>query len=297
MNEEIARYLQSRYRPETVTLYKREINNFLQYTRQAERANYSAIMQYIGALREQSIGISRIQMALQAIKQYYHCLLQSGKRNDHPCRYITLKDKPGKGIQLQDLFTEQELELLSERKERFKIMEIRNRVLLSLLLCQGLTTGELTQLTVNDIDLEEGVIYIKGTTLTNSRTLGLKPKQIMLLHQYLRETRPKLLSRSKNKKPDNELILTWRGNSEKGEGIHYLISTCKKLFPERNLNPRTIRQSVITNLLKQGKDVRIVQEYAGHKSPDTTEKYKQSDTEQLQQAVNKHHPLADEALA
>jgi integrase/recombinase XerD len=174
-------------------------------------------------------------------------------------------------------------------------MEARNKALISLLIYQGLTTGELTQLAVNDINLTEGIIRIKGTTLTNSRTIGLKTKQIMLLHRYIQEIHPRLLSRNKGNCQlsiaNCPLLLTWRGTPENGEGIHYLIGTYKKHFPGRNLNPKTIRQSVIANLLKQGKDVRIVQEYAGHKSPDTTERYKQSRTKELQQAINKYHPL------
>jgi integrase/recombinase XerD len=36
---------------------------------------------------------------------------------------------------------------------------------------------------------------------------------------------------------------------------------------DRNLNAKTIRQSVIANLLKEGKDLRVVQVFAGHKKP------------------------------
>jgi len=82
-----------------------------------------------------------------------------------------------------------------------------------------------------------------------------------------------------------------RGTAEKGEGIHYLTETLRKKYPSRKLNPTTIRQSVITNLLKKGKDLRIVQKFAGHRSSLTTEKYKQTDVEELKIEVLKYHPL------
>jgi integrase/recombinase XerD len=117
----------------------------------------------------------------------------------------------------------------------------------------------------------------------------------MLLHKYINEVHPKLLARNKKTLDfglsNFKLILTWQGTAESKDGINYLVSTYKKQFPGRNINPKTIRQSVITNLLKQGKDVRIVQVYVGHKSPDTTEKYKQSNTEELQHMINKYHPI------
>lgn len=57
------------------------------------------------------------------------------------------------------------------------------------------------------------------------------------------------------------------------------------------MNARTIRQSVITNMLKEGKDLRVVQVFAGHKKISSTEKYRQSGLEELQRAIEKYHPL------
>jgi integrase/recombinase XerD len=288
-------YLQKYYRKDTVIYYTRAINNYLANVQNAETASYTDVLNYIGTLRKEQAGISKLQGTLQALKQYYHYLLHIGKRNDHPCRYMVLKDKKNKHIQLQDLFTPLELETLLNRKERFKIMELRNKVLISLLIYQGLSAGELEQITLTDIDLAQGEIHVKGTAYTNNRTIGLQTNQIMLLHQYMNEVHPKLLLRRKKTLDvglsNFKLILTWQGTAESKDGINYLVSTYKKQFPDRNINPKTIRQSVITNLLKQGKDVRIVQVYVGHKSPDTTEKYKQSNTEELQHMINKYHPI------
>jgi site-specific recombinase XerD len=89
----------------------------------------------------------------------------------------------------------------------------------------------------------------------------------------------------------DRLVLTLRGSAENGEGINYLIETFKPMFPERNLNARTIRQSVITNMLREGKDLRVVQVFAGHKKISSTEEYRQSGLEELQAAINKYHPL------
>ena len=288
-------FLKKRFHASTTARYIGEINLFLSQNPTAKNATYKNIVEYIWSMRSRNAGKNKLQTALLAVKQYYFFLMDSGQRKDHPCRYMTLRDRRSKQIQLQDLFTANDLELLLERKERYRILEIRNRVVISLLIYQGLSAGELTRLAVKDINLKQGTIYIKSSTLTNSRTIGLQPAQIMLLHQYITAVRPKLASRKKgnNKQQtsNDKLILTWQGTAENGEGINYLISTYKKKFPGRNLNPRTIRQSVITNLLKQGKDLRIVQAYIGHKSPDTTEKYKQSDAEELQAEINKYHPM------
>jgi integrase/recombinase XerD len=75
------------------------------------------------------------------------------------------------------------------------------------------------------------------------------------------------------------------------DAICRILLRYQYLFPEKVLNSQTIRMSVTRNLLKEGKDIRVVQTYMGHKSPGTTEKYKQSHTEQLKSEIQKHHPI------
>jgi integrase/recombinase XerD len=77
-----------------------------------------------------------------------------------------------------------------------------------------------------------------------------------------------------------------------GEDItKHVIRTYRHYIPEKIINPKIIRQSVISNLLKKGKDIRLVQVFAGHKYPDTTERYKQNNVYELQSEIEKYHPL------
>jgi len=279
-------YLNKRHTEATAKRYLRDIEIYQKANPNHKTATYGDLMDYIGELRKKYSNPESIKTILHSIKKYYSYLVFIRERTDHPCKFIYLKEKQNRNIQLQDLFTTEELELLLERKERYQNLKIRNQVILSLLIYQGLTTGELTRLETNDIDLEKAEIYIKSSSKLNSRTLKLKPKQILSFHKYMSELRPKMM-----KKPTDSLIINKLGNPETGEQISYLVSTFKHLFPERNLNPKTIRQSVITNLLKSGNDLRVVQVFAGHKYPSATEKYKQTNVEELKKQVQKYHPL------
>ena len=75
------------------------------------------------------------------------------------------------------------------------------------------------------------------------------------------------------------------------EDITKHIKRNYNIYKPRKVNALTIRQSVITNLLKQNNDLRIVQSFAGHKYPSTTERYKQSNVEALQTALQIYHPI------
>jgi len=276
-------YLRQRHAGGTVKRYLREIRLFFASVENPERASYQQVMDYIGELRHSGLDAGP---PLCAIKQYYSYLVAEGIRGDHPARSIRLRDKTKKDIQLQDLFKAEELALLLNRKERYPILRNRNQIIISLLIWQGLTNGEVKNLDVGDIHLEAGTVYIKAVRKTNARTLKLRSGQVFWLMNYLQNDRPKLL-----KVASNRLLISKLGREENGEGIGYLIECCRHLFPERKLNAKTIRQSVIANLLKSGNDLRVVQAFAGHKYPSTTERYKQTQVEVLKQAVLKHHPL------
>jgi integrase/recombinase XerD len=284
--KDLENYLNERHTKATVKRYLRDIEIYCKESPNHLTALYSDMMDYIGRLRKRYPNPETIKCTLHGIKKYYSWLVATGQRKDHPCRFLNLKDKKSKDIQLQDLFTAEELELLFEKKERYRDLKTRNQVIIGLLIYQGITTGELTSLELQDISLDTGEIYIKASSKQNSRTLKLKPNQILILHSYINEIRPQL-----TRKPTEKLIINKLGNPETGEQISYLVSLSKHHFPDRNLNPKTIRQSVITNLLKAGNDLRLVQAFAGHKYPTATEKYKQANTEHLKRQIEKYHPL------
>ena len=288
MDLDLKSYLYGKYSPQTMKVYLLDISRYLQYMgpERAEKATYQDVMEYVDYLRKGYHNPGTINRMLYAVKAWYFYLITSGKRSDHPCRNLKLKDARASDIQLQDLFTSIEMEKLMQRKERYELATLRNQVVISLLIYQGLRLTEITRIRLQDIDLEKGSIYIRAMIRAAARTLTLKPNQVMLFYDYINKVRLELL-----KTETDRLVLTLRGTPEGGEGISYLVETFKPLFLDRTLNPRTIRQSVITNLLKEGKDLRVVQVFAGHKKISTTEKYRQSGLEELQAAIEKHHPL------
>lgn len=279
-------YLESQNAAGTVKRYLREIDKYQTQIKDHETANYSRIMAYIGKQRQAYKNPQTVACSLYAIKKYYTYLQDQNIRKDNPAQSIKLRDNKRKDIQLQDLFSNAELEQLLERKERYSLLKNRNQIIISLLIYQALTSGEITNLQLDAINLEQGTIQILPGRKTNGRTLNLTAKQVYLIMQYLASDREKLL-----KKATQIVLIGKLGKAITTEEIGYLIETKKHLFKDRKLNPKTIRQSVITNLLKQDNDLRKVQVFAGHKYPSATEKYKQNQLEELKKEVLKYHPL------
>jgi integrase/recombinase XerD len=285
----IHEYLAEHYTPKTAASYLREISIYIANNPNNKKYSYTDIVQYIGALRKKYQNARTIKRIVSSIKAYYSYLAVTNQRKDNPTKSLQLKDKVSRDIQLQDLLSIEELEkLLDAKTERYQALASRNKVLISLLIYQGLQPRELANITTTDINLEQGAIYIAATNTTNSRLLPLKANQILLFQYYQTQIRKKLLKENNTEK----YLIGIRGKSfTEADITKHIKHNYKHVFTNKKVSAQKIRQSVIANLLKQNHDLRIVQVYAGHKYTSTTERYQQNDVALLQAAINKYHPL------
>ena len=180
-------YLGQHYSPDTAKAIPKEIGIYIRTVRSG-KAVYKDIVHYTGLLRNRYSKASTLNRIVSSIKVYYAYLCSEGARADNPAKAIKLRDQRRKDIQLQDLFTGEELEALMERKERYGGLDYRNKVLISLSIYQALLPAEAEALTVQDLNLNSGTVYIKSTPRTAARTLQLKPGQILYFHITLQRS-------------------------------------------------------------------------------------------------------------
>jgi integrase/recombinase XerD len=270
-----------------------DIKRFTDYypAGKSEQATYRDILGYIEYLRKNfDLHPKTLHNCLHAVKVYFNYLLEAGKRRDHPCSEMTLKDRINKQIQVENLYSEQALERFfetvcaSRRKHR---LDSRNKIIVSLLIYQSLTVTEIAEVTTDDVNLEKGEIHIKAQFHQLSRTLPLKAKQVLMFQSYLQQGRSELSAFTKE--PNNYFILGQYGEKIKPDGISRMLNEYRPTHEK--IQPYKIRQSVIANLLDNEHDTRIVQVFAGHRRASTTEQYRKPDINTLQEAVNQYHPV------
>lgn len=284
-------YLQNEYSKTSISGYENMINRFLlTLGSKAETASYTDVLDYIGLLREQNLHPKSLRNNLFAIKIYYRFLVATGKRKDHPCQFLNLKDQINRAIQVESLYPKELLENLFETWQSKKAEnQNRDKIIISLLIYQALTVLEISQIKVSNINLENGTIYIKGNTKNKSRTISLKPKQILLFLNYQKQDYKNYYKNQKPSKRQDYFLLSEEGLQLYQGGINRMINQGKD--PQKKLIPLKIRQSVIAQLVKENNDIRIVQEFAGHRRTSATEAYKQTGLEELKSAIEKLHPL------
>jgi integrase/recombinase XerD len=287
---ELKNYLLKNYSKTTLSSNLYMIRQFTDYTTDAETATYQDVLTYIAHLRKKNQHPKTIRNNLFAIKIYYRWLIGEGKRSDHPCQDLYLQDQINRSIDVENLYTKKQLEeFLETVKTKKQHMFLRDKTMVSLLVYQALTVLEISQLNVDDVNLDEGTIFIKGNIKNKSRTLNLQSSQIMLLHKYMQEGRTNLLKRKNKTLSETALILSENGTRIQQHAISRQINYHRETHEK--MTPMKIRQSVIAHLLKSGNDLRVVQVFAGHRRAASTEEYKQTGLEELKNAINKHHPL------
>jgi integrase/recombinase XerD len=292
--ETLEQYLLKKYKKSSLTPNSCSIRKYLNFIQdKAETAEYKDILEYVAHLRKnENLHPKTIKQYLNGAKIYYYYLLEIGKRNDHPCSELYLKDKINKQIKVDVLYSAETLEkYLESHKNDAKLVRRRNEVITSLLIYQGLTVGEIVALEIDDINLEQAEIYIKSSEKSKSRILPLQAKQILLFLNYLKEDKPKLIQYLQSETPIKTLIT---GKFEEKVRPNVINKMINEYLPKNEqLQPIKIRQSVIANLLKKENDTRIVQVFAGHKRASTTILYKQTELEILQNAINLYHPIRE----
>lgn len=254
-----------------------------------ENIEYKAIIRYIKYLKDRYQQPITINNQLNRIKTYFDYLILYNLRSDNPLE--DLKVKGEKKRILSNVLSEEELEDIYYSFESDPITDVyhracakRNRIITGLIVYQGLNNTDLSNLQTEHLQLYKGKIYIPSSGNNKSRTLELKPWQVIELLEYINEVRPMIQKRTQTN--DDKLFPL------KAQFNMVLNAVVKKIktYNAKVINARHIRASVISNWLKHH-NIRKVQQMCGHKYIGSTEKYKQDDLENLHEIINNYHPI------
>ena len=249
-------------------------------TQLIEKTTYADLMDYVKWCSSQGNKTRTIRLKLKSLSHYFDYLINSGNATQNPAKLVQLKGVtktlPSK------LLTEEELTEIYALQTTFGLIEKRDKVLLSLAIFQGVGSKELALIEVTDVDLMSGTIYVPALRTTNSRTLELKPWQLLLFQDYLINVRSFILQKA-GKQSNFFLINQGAAQGSLTNVISRLIKKLRFECPKlRDL--QQIRQSVMTNWIKQH-GIRKAQYMAGHKYVSSTERYNNDKLEGLKSEI------------
>lgn len=259
--------------------------------------NYNDITAYVKSNQQRAIKARTVQLMVTQVKHYLNYLVESGTLANNPALALKIKNAKRKTVynilsvdELETIYKEYKSELPTNPKAPpqtlNKLARKRNKVLLGLLIYQGIATDDVKNIELKHLELREGKITIPGTKRSNERTLKLESHQIFDLYDYVNGVRKEILNLTK--KQSNSLFISI------GTG-NRMQNTLQKLTNEitqQNSNVENLHQvraSIITNWLKQY-NKRKVQYMAGHRYVSSTEHYEANNIEALQEDIQRFYP-------
>jgi integrase/recombinase XerD len=279
------------YSESTIRIYENGVKEFLEWTTKhhylLENIRYADLMNYVKHSQKKGKSKVNLQHQLLSIRHYFNYLIKAGKAKSNPAQGVYIR-----GIARRlphDLVSYDELVQLYEKYPVNDIRDQRNKVILGLLIFQAVTIEELETLKTEHINLREGKIRIIGTDRTNERVLKLEASQVFELQEYLNKTRNRILYGPKINEPEKitQLIIGMEGGTLLAGEVGWMM---KRLKHEKVKQASQIRASTVAEWTRKN-DVRVVQYMAGHKYVSTTERYKATHLEDLQEQLRKFHPL------
>lgn len=161
---------------------------------------------------------------------------------------------------------------------------IRNLVLLEILFATGIRVGEAASLNLEHYDGDENVLVIKGKGGRDRLAFIVDPTAIKIMNRYVRARR-----RIESDSP--ALFLNPALKRLSTQGIANVVGKFRReLKIQRPVTPHMFRHTVATLLLRNGVDIRVVQEFLGHASIATTQQYTHIAKDHLINVLSKRHP-------
>lgn len=221
---------------------------------------------------------------LSCVRGFYKFLVRERLVKENPATFI---DNPKLGRSLPKSLTQDDVErLLAAPKSSDEPVAERDRAMLELLYASGLRVTELVELTLDQVNLRQGVVRVFGKG-SKERLVPMGEVAQFVLQDYLRVARPILLG----DKMTDVVFPSIRAQQMTRQTFWHRIKYWAKVAGiEKALSPHTLRHAFATHLLNHGADIRSVQMLLGHSDISTTQIYTHVAQERLKQLHAVHHP-------
>lgn len=218
------------------------------------------------------LSFGRIEQLPRALtEREMRSLLSRAWRN-----YLTISTGQGESHEV----TQAQLPKASSRNYRV----LRDLALVDLLFATGMRVGEVSALDLRDYLIREAVFRVQGKG-------GRDRLAFVVDEQTLRIQRAHMEARAHIKTDSPALFVNASGGRLSTQGITNVIARLRREARiKRHVTPHMLRHTVATLLLKNGVDIRVVQEFLGHASIATTQRYTHVTKEHMIRVLRKRHP-------
>jgi len=268
----------------TVRAYRKDLEEFFAYA--AAKPEDMDLIDIRGFIAGQiNKGLSKITVSrrLSSVRSFFKYLHREGYITANPAKLVSNPKIPKmlpRYLSVDDVFS------LIERPEGIGFITVRDRAILELLYSSGLRVSELSGLNVDDLNIRESLVKIRGK--------GKKERIVPVGSKAIGAAKSYLVERMLRKSRDKALFLNRMGTRLTDRGVRRIVvKYARASAMTGHVGPHVLRHSFASHLLQGGADLRVIQELLGHASLSTTQKYTHLDITHLMDIYDKAHPLAN----
>ena len=275
--------------PHTIRNYASDLQQFLEYFSPpgADPPAPAAIdtpllREWLGSLYDRKLDAISIRRKLAAVRSFFQFLL---RERTVPANTAKLLRTPRAAKRLPIVPTAEQTNTLVDGVGQDKFERPhpeRDLALFELLYGCGLRISELVGLNLDDFDLREHWIRVRGKG-RKERQVPYASKAAIALEKYLaiRQAR------------DRAVFVNHGGTRLSDRGAREIVKFYARMISgDASLHPHSLRHAFATHLLADGADLRAIQELLGHARLATTQKYTQVSLTDLMAVYDKAHPKA-----
>jgi site-specific recombinase XerD len=161
---------------------------------------------------------------------------------------------------------------------------LRDLALIDLLFATGIRVGEVSALDIRDFFVREAAFRVQGKGGRDRLAFIVDEETVRIQHAHLE-------ARASIKTESPALFINASCQRLSTQGITNVIARLRRgARIRRHVTPHMLRHTVATLLLRNGLDIRVVQEFLGHASIATTQRYTHVTKEHMVRELRKRHP-------
>ncbi|MEI5907920.1 tyrosine-type recombinase/integrase [Bacillus spongiae] len=279
----------------TIDNYLRDINFFLDFfTRrkqekvELEEAKKIHVTLFMNELKNKRKNSSTTRnRRLTALRSFFKCLMDYEMISHNPAAEMEGAKEPSG--QLPDFLEKNELQGFFKKIEQVSQQQyiIRNKVMLGLMAFAGLRVAEVHSLNLTSLHKEKKGLTIVGKG-NKTRYIPLPAQLFNEIINYIQNERQYPM-----KKDREALFISRRGKRISRRRIQEITERINSAWGKNGMESRKItshklRHSFATHLVREGKDIRTVQELLGHSNLNTTQKYTHVSDKQKEEAMDRN---------
>jgi integrase/recombinase XerD len=246
-------------------------------------ATRADVLAYLGERSASGARSKSTARQLSAFRRFFRHQVREGLRTEDPTAEVAM---PRLGRALPKSLSESDVERLLAAPALDVALGLRDRAMLEVLYATGLRVSELVALTLQQVNVNQGVLRVTGKG-NRERLVPLGAEAIEWLQRFTRTARGELLGARQT----DFLFPTRRATRMTRQAFWHLIKRYARLAGiDKPLSPHTLRHAFATHLLNHGADLRVVQMLLGHSDLSTTQIYTHVARERLKSLHAQHHP-------